>query len=192
MAETCQPLLLLGGHSIHTLKEAALEGSERFNAVLAAIASTRSWRVSPPLVSTVITTDYEGNTLTALARVDRSARIWSLNEGRNGSRCDPVHGLVLYSPAGEEKAGVDRIDWMPAAIKLFHPLQMSIWDGEFDEMRVVDAHQDPASISLRLEHREDGSPGEAIIDRAHGVVTSFKWSVEEMVLKDLRPDYGGA
>jgi hypothetical protein len=101
--------------------------SARFEAVLAAIASTRNWGVTPPLAATVVTTTAEGDVQAALAKVHLRGNTWLLTDGEIGSSFDPVDGLMFYSPMGEERAGFDRADWMPPEILLFRPMQMRIW-----------------------------------------------------------------
>lgn len=164
-------------------------GLESFNAVLAVIAMARDARISPPLACTAVTTDESGSSTEDAVRVNRSRSIWSLTDGTSGSRCDPVRGLVMWSPSGEEVGGLERADWMPAQIALFHPLQMRIWDGAADQMRVVDAFENDALVTLKLQHREvPGETGEAIIKREFGVVTEYRDAVSEILLTNLHID----
>lgn len=78
---------------------------------------------------------------------------------------------------------------MPAQIALFHPLQMRIWDGAADQMRVVDAFENDALVTLKLQHREvPGDTGEAIINREFGVVTEYRDAATEILLTNLHID----
>jgi hypothetical protein len=122
-------------------------------------------------------------------KVNRSRSTWSLTDGISGSSCDPVRGLVMWSPSGEEVGGLERADWMPPQIALFHPLQMRIWDGVSDQMRVVDAFEDDVFVTLRLQHREaPDETGEATINREFGVVTEYRDAATEILLTNLHID----
>lgn len=163
--------------------------SQSFTAVLAVIAMTRNARMSPPLACTAVTTNESGSSTEDAVKVNRSRSTWSLTDGTSGSSCDPVRGLVLWSPSGEEIGGLERADWMPSQIALFHPLQMRIWDGVSDQMRVVDVFEDDAFVTLSLQHREaPDETGEAIINREFGVVTEYRDVSSRMLLTNLHID----
>ncbi|WP_104160946.1 hypothetical protein [Arthrobacter sp. ZGTC212] len=166
-----------------------MEGSDSFNAILAVIAMTRDARMSPPLACTAVTTNESGSTTEEAVKVNRSRSTWSLTDSTGGSSCDPVRGLVMWSPSGEEVGGLERADWMPPQIALFHPLQMRIWDGAADQMRVIAAFEDDVFVTLKLEHREaPGETGEAIINREFGVVTEYRDASTKILLTNLHVD----
>ena len=78
---------------------------------------------------------------------------------------------------------------MPPQVALFHPLQMRIWNGMSDQMRVIDAFEDDAHVTLSLVHREAPTEtGEAIINREFGVVTEYRDAATKILLTNLHID----
>ena len=168
-----------------------LEDLRSFNAIVAAIASTRNWQTMPMLASTVVTTETHGQAMASAIKVNRNAETWSLtgNENATGMSFDPVRGLVMRYPEGEEHIGLERRDLMPLQVSLFHPWQMRIWGGEHDQMKITDASEKPESVTLHLELREAGTPGIAVMNREFGVFTEYRDATVHVVLKDLHIDF---